>query len=431
MSAEVISQTTPLTTNEAPTVVTMAYDDLIEMAVSNKSEFLNIVGQMDKSDIKQLYNSMIKSLLMDKKKIEIIKRETHSVLKGAGSHEVSLSRNKQTGDVDTIIVTKDTIRELDRAYEEKLKLIPAVSMMSVKTRRISTFKDDDSGFNNPCKQKDEIINFLAKANFGPVIKGNLTKNKEGKGKAKNNMDTMEVVPGSNLGDTLWFYKSNVYDCPNELKGFASHCTLTTLFSLNIYHNQSQNPDNLEIFLATKDMRECLSNLMRELIEKDYSKICANNPDMVDEAKRCRDLCIKAITDSSVKVDMPAEFDMFNPNGFKYSKLSSLIALGKDEQPNPETYQTIVRSMYQKLRHHKVLGQYFDSELNTYGSEEELAAKTAHVLERVQRIEISKASCYKESLKNKQKEAIRAAKLAAKGDTPKPARGKKAKPVETN
>jgi hypothetical protein len=412
--------------------VAMSIDELVSRAgiTLKREEFLKEASKLTKQDHKKISTKLYTRLQSDLKNLNFIEKSTAGYIKGSSSYEITLPKDKSTGKVKTIIVDKNTIKQFKDEINETMKIGFSLGFSNTQSRRTSRKRDEDSGFNNPSRCKEDIIRFMENANLGPYVEGVVSKESDEKSKNKFRVEGATSVAGSRINDYLLFTKSSIDGVPNKMRGYVSHSVLTTLFALHIYYSKAQHKDAPSQISCTAEMREYLYNMMKTKIQKDYEQVCGlldkkYGPESASHkavAYTVMEQCIKAIKDPSLEVnsvlDKKNKIYIFNPNNFLYHELSSLISLGKEDvQPNKDQIAQLSLSLYNDFRNSAKFKAFFDSEASEYKSEEEFKLKFINAMERVQRVPIIKASSFKDGLKNVEKDAKK------KENPPKKRKGK--------
>jgi hypothetical protein len=227
---------------------------------------------------------------------------------------------------------KSEFSEFIRAVMREVRNLPRKAILSVRSQRGHR---PGTGFDTPQQFTQEIVDFFAKANIGPYVRGTFQANESGKMEPDpNSLEVTDQV----LNIYLYFTQPIINGKNNPLYGVTSHGILNPLFALHVYYTQQQDPDNRQHLTATDQMRRMLSQTMTLTIQKDIQKAKETYPGSLNELDQLQRQLIQSIQNRNIDlVDQLARFEkinIFNPNHFIYAHFSKLISAArapKDQQ----------------------------------------------------------------------------------------------------
>jgi len=359
------------------------------------------------------------------KKTEFIQRiEIYAGIKAAwesagrrGSKPVTLTYLNEKGEEEqkTVPINRSTVSAMKKEIHEYLNELVTFSTETQRIRRQNRPSDDESGFNIPYFHSTDLCEFLAHANIGTLVLGNIiNSNKQEKKKKKPTVENMNVRP-ENLNTILFFTQKTIAGTPNPFYGFTSHSAITSLLALHLFYCEAQNKQRSSELSATPQMRKYLGGIIRQHIEENCAKIIEAYPENLtirSKARAVADQALQAIDNPDLVFDnvVDGKWKIFNPNKFIYANLSSLIAVSKEKnQPTEEVRKRINKETYRLFRNNPMFKVHFDTCLPRYKTEEEMADNSLMVMEKLLKNYIQCASYRKDKLREekKQEEAARA------------------------
>ena len=160
-----------------------------------------------------------------------------------------------------------------------------------------------SGFSTPILFNNEITNFFAHANVGPLIV---------------EQDGVLQPTAELLNAVLFFTQPTLNGQRNPLYGVATISMLTKLLGLHAFYSGLSDPDDLRYIQASRAMRELLPRTIAATIQKDLER---NAP------------------------------ETFNPDRFGFVKLTKLISAGQLQKLTMEDLERLtpaITKSYQPL-----------------------------------------------------------------------------------
>lgn len=124
--------------------------------------------------------------------------------------------------------------------------------------------DGGRGFSAPTLFNDELTRFFAKAQLGPIIKGQFITNN---GRRVVDTGSLEAtnIP---LNRVLFFTQPFIFDQRNPLYGVITPAVISSLFGLHVAYSQLQSAGRIPRVRASDQMREHLPNLLRVVANPD-------------------------------------------------------------------------------------------------------------------------------------------------------------------
>ena len=127
-----------------------------------------------------------------------------------------------------------------------------------------------SGFLAPVLFDDELVEFFAQANLGPVISGELVDKTGPAGHTRSVPNPQSLRPTNQpLNSILFFTQPTVFGETNPLHRVATPGMLIPLFALHAYYSGMQNPNDPTRLSASEEMRALLPNLIARTTQRDF------------------------------------------------------------------------------------------------------------------------------------------------------------------
>ena len=193
-------------------------------------------------------------------------------------------------------------------------VVPVAPQPLVPRARIRT--GADSGFGVPALFDQELVEFFAQAELGPVIEGQFKTDPAGN--VKRIPDTKTLQPTRRpLNLVLFFTQPFILGERNPLYGIIPSGTLTPLFALHAYYSGMQNPNDPTRLVASEEMRRLLAGTIERTIQRD------------------RDREDRGVFDPK---------EVFDPNNFLYSGFSKLISAGRIQSLTNEEVEALTEEV---------------------------------------------------------------------------------------
>jgi hypothetical protein len=309
-------------------------------------------GKTGRAQAKKLFKDEVDRLVQAVKLIPIY-AEKFSNLRKNGKLIVSWT-DSTTGQPRQYQIGRSEFKEFVSQIVKKMSRLPTLAFTLNKTHRHTA---PNSGFLAPARFVQEIVNFFAQADVGPIVRGNFVEktDKAGNRKMVPDSKSLNMVPNTRLNSVLYFTQLQINGQQNPLYGIISPGTLTPLFALHAYHSQMQNAQDATRLSASQDMRRYLRRVMEVTIQNDVSTISdkyRNDPAVQQQVQQIGQQLLAAIDNPAAVVNSKiGDDEIFNPNNFLYAHFSKLISNGKaqdDSVNNPETRDTAMVSIRQAI-----------------------------------------------------------------------------------
>ena len=209
-----------------------------------------------------------------------------------------------------------------------------------------------SGFQAPARFSQELVNFFANAELGPVVNGSFMMKENVKKKESvrvANPATLVPVPGSRLNSKLYFTQPQINGQQNPLYTVISPGTVTPLFALHSHYvnPQMQKESDPTRLSASAAMRQGLRNIIAATIQADAGKFSKDFPQYAPQIATTAQQLIASIDNPSAVVNSAipnSNKEMFNPNNFRFADFSKLISTAKDKSMKADQFATVLAGL---------------------------------------------------------------------------------------
>lgn len=205
-----------------------------------------------------------------------------------------------------------------------------------------------SGFLTPALFNQEIANFFAKANIGPLVTGSFVERERyGITRMIPDVESLEVSE-QKLNDVLDFTKPEINGETNPSYRIFASGSLTPLFALHAYYGKMQHADTATRLSASQEMRQYLRQTMIDTIEEDADRILqfhTGDQLIIRQVNVAKPILINNIDNPDNVVPKLGQIlsedgetligSIFDPNYFLYAHFSRLIMAGKVSSLNSE------------------------------------------------------------------------------------------------
>jgi hypothetical protein len=217
---------------------------------------------------------------------------------------------------------------------------------------------------------EELVQFFAQAELGPVVEGEFTTKTDLAGNTKRVPDTATLRPTQiPLNAVLFFTRPIIFGQRNPLYGMIPPGTLTPLFALHAYYSNMPHPNDPTRLRASEEMRGFLRGTINTIIQRDEDKLRANPSEQIE---------------------------VFDPENFLYAHFSRLISAGGIRPLTPEELEAMTPEVT------RVYGPLFPG----------AAIVTPEMVLRYQQDQVALARAYKNQFTNQQVRARRQHQQAA-------------------
>ena len=252
-------------------------------------------------------------------------------------------------------------KEFQKHIISTLTDLPDRAFSLSKTRRPTA---PGSGFQAPARFSQELVNFFAGAELGPIVTGQFMMKENAKKKESvrvANPATLQPVNGSRLNNKLYFTQQAINGQQNPMYGVISPGTVTPLFALHSHYVQPQmqkdsDPTRLS---ASNAMRQGLYNTIAATIQADGNKFKKDFPQysaQIDNVAAQLTASINNPSAAPIDAKIPgSNKEMFNPNNFRFADFSKLISTAKDKSMKADQFaaglagiRTQIAQVYQSV-----------------------------------------------------------------------------------
>jgi len=287
-------------------------------------------GKIGRAQAKKLFKDEVDRLVQAVKLIPTYAEALSNLRK---NEKLTVNFTDSTGRSRQYQIGRSEFKEFVSQTVKQMSRLPTLAFTLNKTHRRTA---PNSGFLAPARFVQEIVNFFAQADVGPIVQGNFVEktDKAGNRKMVPDSKSLNMVPNTRLNSVLYFTQPQINGQQNPLYGIISPGTLTPLFALHAYHSQMQNAQDATRLSASQAMRQGLRTVMQTTIQNDVRTIAKkyqNNPAMVQRVQQVGQQLLAAIDNPTAVVNSKiGDDEIFNPNNFLYAHFSKLIRNGKDQ-----------------------------------------------------------------------------------------------------